>query len=267
MIPKRLITHNWRNVLLTAAVLLSATLTAVGAAPATRPAGSDPAGNLRGVLPAGWSLWGTARIARTDLHPGMQWSRVPTAYMKLRSTLVQTKEGLQREAPPIIVWIAQQQAQKAKWMATENQLDIEQKSTEYLGSGSGHHVYVHLPPVAVKLWPTARLDIGKALGIKVTTTQPAEAGEERSVVSVTQKGDAVSYTLDDVFCADIKAVGEALTKISKDTPLIIQIETNVPADHVAKILAIARKLRLTKVSVSVVRTSSPPAKPAWKPPL
>ena len=270
MILKQLITRNWRNVLLAATVLLSTALAAFGAEPDTRPAtqrSTDPLRNLRVALPAGWSLQGTARIARIDMHPGMQWSRVPTAYMKLRSALIQTREGLQREAPPIIVWMAQKQAEKTKWLASENQQDIEQKPTGYLGGGPGRHVYVHLPPAAAKLWPTARRDIGKALGIKAPTTQPVETGEKRSIVLVTRKGSVVSCAVDDVACADLKALRGALAKISKDTPLVIQIETNVPAGHVARILAVARKLRLMKVSINVGRTSRPPAKPKWKPPL
>jgi biopolymer transport protein ExbD len=270
---KQITAHNRRNILLATALLLSTALTAFGTKPTTRPAtqrSKDPVINLRSALPAGWSLQGTARIARTDMHPGRSWSRVPTAYMKLRSTLVQTREGLQREAPPVIVWMAQQHAKKTKWMASDDQLDIEQKTTEYLGSGSRHHIYIHLPSAAAKLWPTAKRDIAKALGIKAPTTQPtqpAEPGEERSIVLVRKKGASVSYSVNDIACGNIKAVGEAMAKLSKDTPLIIQIETNVPYKRVAEILGIARKLRLTKVSISVAKTSTPPTKPKWKPPL
>jgi biopolymer transport protein ExbD len=270
---KKLLSHKLQNILIATTILLSGALTALGAEPTTRPAtqrSKDPVINLRSVLPAGWSLQGTVRIARTDMHPGRSWSRVPTAYMKLRSTLVQTREGLQRETPPVIVWMAQQQAKKAKWVMTEIQQDIEQKSTEYLGAGSRHHIYIHLPTATAKLWPTARRDIAKALGIKAPTTQPAEPvepGEERSIVLVRKNGASVSYSVNDIACGNIKAVGEAMAKLSKDTPLIIQIETNVPYKRVAEILGIARKLRLTKVSISVAKTSTPPTKPKWKPPL
>jgi biopolymer transport protein ExbD len=267
---KQITAHNRRKILLATALLLSTALTAFGTKPTTRPAtqrSKDPLVNLRSALPEGWSLQGTVRIARTDLHPGRSWSRVPTAYMKLRSSLVQTREGLQREAPPVIVWMAQQQAKKAKWVMTEIQQDIEQKPTEYLGAGSRHHIYIHLPAAAAKLWPTARRDIAKALGIKAPTTQPVEPGEERSIVLVRKNGTSVSYSVNDIACGDIKAVSEAMTKLSKDSPLIIQIETNVPYKRVAEILGIARKLRLTKVSISVAKTSTPPTKPKWKPPL
>jgi hypothetical protein len=268
MILKHMLTHTSRNVLLAAMVMLSTGLGAFGAKPATMPAtqkspavSSDPLKNLRNALPDGWSLQGTLRIARTDMHPGMQWSRVPTAYMKLRSSLIQTKEGLQREAPPIIVWLAQRQAVKVKWRATEIQQDIEQKSTDHLGAGPGYHVYVHLPPAAAKIWKTARLDIAKALGVKVPTSQPAEKRLPRSIILVTQKGDAVSYTVDGVQCADRKALAKAMTLIPKDFSLVIQIATNVPAGRVAEILAAARKLRLMKVSINVIQTSRPPVKP------
>jgi len=190
--------------------------------------------------------------------------------------LIHTGEGLQRAAPPIIIWLAHRQAEKAKWQASENQQGIEQKPSEYLGSGSGYHVYIHLPPGAEKLWPTAKRDISKALGIKSTTTKPAQptttskpadTGEEGSVVLITQKGDAVSYTVDGVDCGDIEALKKALASVPKDSHLSVQIETNVPAGRVAEVLAVARKLRLMKISITVVRTSRPPVKPEKRLPL
>ena len=273
MILTRLITHNRRKTLLAATVLLSVILTALGAEPTTRPASprakaaGDPASKLRTALPTGWSLQGSLPAGNTRLHPGRQWSHVPAGYVKLRSTLIHTKNGLQRAARPIIVWLAPRRAEKAKWQASEKQQDVEQKPTEYLGLGAGYHVYVHLPPSAAKLWPTARRDIGKALGMKVSTTQPAETTEKRAVVVITQNGDAASYTVDGVDCADIKALRDALAKVSKDSPLSIQIETNVPSRRVAEVLAVARKLRLMKISITVVRTSRPPAKPERRLPL
>ena len=201
------------------------------------------------------------------MHPGLQWSRVPTGYMKLRSALIHTSEGLQRAAPPIIVWLAHLRAEKAKWQASDNQQDIEQKPTEYLGLGAGYHVYIHLPPGAAKLWPTAAGDISRALGIKTSTTQPAETTEKHVVVLIIQDGDTVSYTAGGVDCGDIKAVKKALGLIPKDSHLSVQIETNVPSRRVAEVLAVARKLRLMKVSITVVRTSRPPVKPEKRLPL
>lgn len=266
-------TPNRLRILIALAPALSLVLTAPAAEPTTRPTtrqtspkapvDNTPEGKIRAALPAGWSLQGTARIARTDLHPGLQWSPVPTGYVKLRSPLVQTKEGMQRAAPPIVVWIAHRQAQKARWKATENQQDIELKTTEYLGLGSGYHVYVHLPAEAKKLWPEAPRDIAKALGVKIKTptTRPADVNEKSVRILITQKGDAISYTVDGVDHDDIKALGQTLTKVPKDSRLHILIETNVPVRRVAEVMAVARKLHLMRISISVVRTSPPPAKP------
>ena len=275
MILTRLATHRLPNTLLVLTCMLSTGLTAFGAEPTTRPAtrrakaGGDPASKLQAALPPGWSLWGASRMGRTGLHPGRQWSRVPTGCMKLRSALIRTKKGLQRAVPPIIVWLAHRQAEKEKWQASENQQDIEQKPTEYLGLGAGYHVYIHLPPSVAKFWSTAKRDISKALGIKAPTTQPAETNEKRAVIVITQNGDTVSYTVDGVDCGDIEALGEALTRVSKDSRLSIQIETNVLSGRVAEVMAVARKLHLMKISITVVRTSRPPVKvkPEWKPPL
>ncbi|MDP6633715.1 MAG: hypothetical protein QGG42_02350 [Phycisphaerae bacterium] len=275
MALKQLLTVQRRNLLLATSVLLSAVLALAEpeAKPTTRPAPaansapSDPVSKLRAALPAGWSLWGSSHAGRTALHPGLQWSRVPTGFIKLRSTLIPTKEGLQRATPPVIVWTAQRQAVRTKRRTSEIQLDIEQKPTTYLGGGSEYHVYIHIPSAVMKLWPTARRDIAKAFGIKTATTQPADAVEKRSTVLITQKGNVVSYAVNDVACADIKTVAQALGQVAKDTPLVIQIETNVRAGHVAEVLAIVRKLRLMKVSITVVRTSRPPVKPEKRLPL
>ncbi|MBC8373419.1 MAG: hypothetical protein ISS69_14690 [Phycisphaerae bacterium] len=272
MILKRLTTRRLQT-LLVLTCTLSIALTTLGAEPATRPAtpkakaDSDPASKLRGALPTGWSLQGSSPVGHTRLHPGRQWSHVPTGYLKLLSTLIHTRKGLQRAAPPIVVWLAHRQAEKAKWQANENQQGIEQKPTEYLGSGSGYHVYVHLPPGAAKLWPTAKLDIGKALGIWTSTTQPAETTEKRAVILITQIAGTVSYTVDGVDCGDITALKKALGLIPKDSHLSVQIETNVPAGQVAKVMAVARKLHLMRISITVVRTSRPPVKPEKRLPL
>jgi len=273
MILTRLPTHRLRT-LIVLTCTLSAALTAGGAEPTTKPAtqrakaGANPSGKLQAALPTGWSLWGSALVGRTLMHPGVQWSRVPTGHMKLRSPIIRTREGLQRAAPPIIVWLAHRRAEKAKWQAGDKQKDIEQQPTEYLGLGAKYHVYVHLPPAAAGRWPTAKRDIRKALGIRTsTTTQPAETTEKRAVILIAQVGDAISYTVDGVDCGDIKALRDALAKVSKDSPLSIQIETNVPAGQVARVMAVARKLHLMKISITVVRTSRPPVKPEWKPPL
>lgn len=206
-------------------------------------------------------------MGRTGLHPGRQWSRVPAGYMKLRSPLIRTKGGLQRVAPSIIVWLAHRRAEKTTWQVSDKQQDIEKKPTEYLGLGAKYHVYVHLPPGAARRWPTAKRDIGKALGIKTSTTQPAETTEKRVVILIAQVGDTVSYTVDGVDCGDIKALRDALAKVSKESRLSIQIETNVPAGQVAKVMAAARKLHLMTISITVVRTSQPPVKPKKRLPL
>ena len=276
MILTRQITHYLRNALLVLTVpacILSTGLTARGAEPATMPAtqrariDGDPMSKLAAAAPMGWAVRGSTRVGRTYLHPGRQWSRVSTDYVDIRSPLIHTKEGLQRAAPPIIVWLAHTQAQKAKWRVGEKHRDIETRPAEYLGQGTGYHVYIHLPPGAARFWPTARRDIGKALGIKAATTQPAETAEKRTVLVMTRTGNTILYTLDGVGCADIEAVRKALAVIPRDSSLVIQVETNMPAGRVAEVLAVAKKLRLTKISLTVVRTSPPPAKPKWKPPL
>jgi len=253
---------------------LSTALTASRAAPTTRPAtqqrkNGDPAGKLRTALPKGWSLWGSALVGRTVMHPGAQWSRVPAGYVKLRSPFARTRAGFQRATPPIIVYLAHRQAEKAKPQTADNLQDIERKKTEYLGRGTQYHVYVHLPPQAAERWPTAKEDIAKALGIKTktATTHPAESTEKLAVIRIAQKGDAVWYTVDGARCEDIEALRGALSKLPKDFRLNIQIETNAPAGQVAKVMAAARKLHLMRISITVVRTSRPPAKPKWKPPL
>ena len=272
MISVRLTKHHPR--MLTALICsLSIPLTALGAEPTTRPAtqpgkaGVNPAKKLQAALPTGWSLWGSALVGRTLMHPGAQWSRVPAGYVKLRSPVVRTTHGLQRATPPIVVWLAHLPAEKAKWQASDKQKDIERKPTEYLGLGAKYHVYVHLPPDAARRWPTAKRDIGKALGIRTSTTQPAETTEKRAVILIAQIGDIASYTVDGIDCDDIKALRNALSKVPKDFRLSIQIETNISAGQVARVMAVARKLHLMKISITVVRTSQPPIKPEERLPL
>ena len=234
--------------------------------PKPRPAvkiGRDPASKLTAILPKDWSLRSRGRDKYDFLHPGRQWSQVSASYMELRSPLVSTKDGPQRAAAPIVVWVTKQQAEKVSWRPTEKHQDIEQKTTEYLGGGPQHHVYLHLPTAAIKLWPTARRDIAKTLGIKLSTAtqpaSPAEPGDEGSEVTVTLQGDKVAYAVNSVNCPDIQAVKQALAKIpDKDAPLVIKIETKVPYKRVAEIMGIARKLRMTKISFAVIRTSTPP---------
>ena len=259
MILKQLIASNRSNTSLTAIVLLSVALVAFGVGPTTRPIAQpgDPVSALRNALPKGWSLQGPMRLKRRDMNPGPQWSRVPAKYMKLRSRLVPTKDGLQREAPPVIVWLAQRQADKAPPRAAEDQQDVEQKPTEYLGSGAGNHIYLHLPTGAAKLWPTARADIAKALGVKLATTQPGDKTPEGSIVTVTLNGATVSFAFDGIACANTKAVAQAIGKMSKDSPLVIQIETNVPSSTVMEILSSAQKHGLQHISITVTRTSRP----------
>ena len=269
MILKQLFAPNRPNIFLSAAVLLSTALVAMAVvsknSPTTQP--SEPTARLRAALPKGWSLHGPMRLGRRDMNPGPQWSAVPARYIKLRSRLILTKEGLQREAPPVVVWLAEQQARKSTPRADEDQLDVELKPTEYLGPGAGQHIYAHIPPGAAKIWTTARSDIAKALGVKLATTQPAGKSSEGSIILITLRGPAVSYTFDGVSCRDTKAVAQAMGDMPKDSPLIIQIETSVPYQSISEIVAAAHKLGLTKISISVVRTSRPATKPKKRLPL
>jgi hypothetical protein len=84
---------------------------------------------------------------------------------------------------------------------------------------------------------------------------------------ISQIGGTVSYTVDGVECGDLKALRAALSKVPKDFRLSIQIETNISAGQVARVMAVARKLHLMKISITVVRTSRPPVKPEKRLPL
>jgi len=286
MILKQPTSLNWPRLLLASTILLPTALVAQPTTrPATRPAPVAPRGpldKLRAALPDGWSLQGTGRISPKPLHPGLKWSPVPATYVKLRSRLVYTKQGMQREARPVIVWLAQRQAKEEDWMATERQLDTEKITTEHLGGGTEHHVYLHLPPDAEKLWPAARDDIAKAMGIKRPTTRPAATTKpadpkiadpkttdkpavKRSIIVITQFGDSVSYSVNSLPCVNPQAVGQALAAEPKDADVVIHIETNVRAKHVVEVLTVLQKQRMTNVSVKVIRTSLPPRKDA-KPP-
>jgi biopolymer transport protein ExbD len=246
-------------------------------APTLRPVAKvksdDPIKILQDRLPAGWSTWGSPLPSRTAMHPGRQWSSVPTGYMKVRSALVKTSEGLQRASIPIIVWTAQRQARMIDRPISDDQQDIEQKPTEYLGAGSGYHLYIHLPAEAEKLWPAARTNIIKAFAIKNPTTRPAPTTKPTTktttkpvakpdsnkgvIVMVTQYGPTTNYSVNGAECANIPAVAQALSATPKDTQVIIQIETNVKAQPVASLLAALRKLRMTKISITVAKTSAP----------
>jgi biopolymer transport protein ExbD len=248
-------------------------LTVFGAKPTTRPAtqpseaGGNPAKELQAALPTGWSLWGSALVGRTLMHPGAQWSRVPAGYVKLRSPVVRTTHGLQRATPPIIVWLVHEKPERESWKPGNKNKKIEQMPTEHLGRGAKYHIYVHVPPEAEARWPTAKRDITKALGKKTATTQPAETVQKQAVIMISQIGGTVSYTVDGVECGDLKALRAALSKVPKDFRLSIQIETNISAGQVARVMAVARKLHLMKISITVVRTSRPPVKPEKRLPL
>jgi len=135
----------------------------VVAGPAAKADG-DPVGKLLAALPKGWSLWGSTRVGRTYLRPGLHWSRVRADYKQLVHSSYSPKgPGGQQGPRPINVWLAHERAKHAPWQASSAQWDIEQKPTKYLGTGGRYHVYIHLPPGSAKIWPTAAADISKAL--------------------------------------------------------------------------------------------------------
>ncbi len=280
MILKQLAARNRRNALLTATALLTVASGLLAAGPTTRPTTqpTTPAGKLRAAMPKGWSLQGPMRMGRRNMNPGPHWSRVPAKYVKLRSRLIVTKEGLQREAPPIIVWLAQRAAVKIDPRTSSDQQDVELKTTVYLGPGSdsGVHVYLHLPPGAAKLWTNARRDIAGALGVKLPTTRPAKkktgpaeekTGPIESIITIKLSGAAVSYAFDGVSCPGAKTLAKAMSLMPKDSPLIIQIETNVPYKNVVEVLNAAHKLGVKQISITVIRTSRPLVKHEKRPPL
>jgi len=268
---RQFVARNRLITLLAFVAALTAALSAQDTKPAPgpttrRPTAADPAAKLRAALPAGWTLQGSFQPKPKAMNPGLHWTRVPARYVKLTSRLILTKDGLQREAPPVIVWLANQQAKKTAPRVSDRQQDVELKPTEHLGLGSGRHVYLHMPPAAVKLWPTARRDIAAAMGVKLATTQPADTSKEGSVITVTLNGSKVSYMFNGIWRPDIKSVSKAMARMPKDAPLIIRIATGAPYRSVAEILAAAQKLQLTKVLVTVVRTSRPTSKHKSHPP-
>jgi biopolymer transport protein ExbD len=280
MILNQLTARNRMNTLLAVTALLTAASGLLAGGPTTRPATqpTTPTGKLRAAMPKGWSLQGPMRMGRRNMNPGPHWSRVPAKYVKLRSRLVLTKDGLQREAPPIIVWLAQRVGVKIDPRTSADQQDVELKTTEYLGPGAGIHVYLHLPPSAAKLWTNARGDIAAALGVKLPTTRPAKkkivaagkktvpAGKKiesiESIIAIKLRAAGVSYAFDGVSCRDTKTLAKAMSLMPKDSPLIIQIETNVPYKNVVEVLNAAHKLGVKQISITVIRTSAPPIRPA-----
>ena len=270
MILKQPTAPNGIKTLLISTAILSIAIGVLTAQPTTQPK-TQPAttiGKLLAAAPKGWSAQGPMRLGKRNMNPGPHFSRVPAKYIKLRSRLVLTKEGLQREAPPIIVWLAQRQAEKIAPKASPDQQDVELKVTEHLGPGSGFHVYLHLPPGAAKLWPTARADIARVLGVKLPTTRPAEKTEPaESTITITLRSGVVSYAFNGIASVDTKALAKSMGEMTAETPLIIQIETNVPYKHVAEVLAAAHKIGLKHISITVIRTSRPPTKPVRSPGL